>query len=114
MKEHIPSMPEDSLIVLSLLHDICDIRGFHEYKGHGRRSVALLGNCGFPLTDEERRLIRYHMYRVAARTPEEQLDVTETHATREWQIFKNADCYSASNPLSAEQTLEEIEKIIAE
>lgn len=111
MKTHIPTMSEDSLIIVSLLHDICDISGFREYPGHGRRSVGLLDECHFPLTNEERRLIRYHMFRVSARTPEEQREVAETHATLEWQVFKNADCHSASNPMTPEQTLDEIERL---
>jgi len=111
MKEHIPEMQDDKLTILALLHDLCDIRGFHEYSGHGRRSVALLKEFGFNIDEEESRLIRYHMFRVSARTPEEEIAVKETHASREWQIFKNADCYSAKNPMSAEDTLNEIERL---
>ena len=63
----------DSIIVGALLHDICKTRQFyydekgklHKRKlyirGHGYRSIKILEGIGFPLTEEERLAIRWHM-----------------------------------------------------
>ena len=57
-------VPEDSLIIATLLHDICDINRFGKVKGHGWRSVELLTkHCGLEMTKDEWNAIRYHMKR---------------------------------------------------
>ena len=56
------NIPDDSLIITALLHDICDINRFRHVKGHGWRSVKLLTKyCGLALTQDEWNTIRYHM-----------------------------------------------------
>ena len=57
---------EDSVIISSLLHDICKtLYNFPEgveYKGHGSKSVAIIEDfIKFKLTDDERAAIRFHM-----------------------------------------------------
>ena len=66
--------PLDSVIISSLLHDVCkkDVYSFdadgnpisdrekHQL-GHGHRSVQLLENLGFKLTEDERKAIKWHM-----------------------------------------------------
>jgi HD superfamily phosphohydrolase YqeK len=57
---------EDSVIICSLLHDICKTKyNFPEgveYKGHGSKSVAIIEDfIKFKLTEEERLAIRFHM-----------------------------------------------------
>lgn len=66
-------MEHDSLIVAALLHDICKTRQFYYdeegklhkrnlyIKGHGHRSIKILEEIGFPLTEDERLAIRWHM-----------------------------------------------------
>ena len=55
-------VPADSLIIATLLHDICDINRYRALKGHGWRSVALLTiHCGLEMTSDEWNAIRYHM-----------------------------------------------------
>ena len=55
-------IPEDSLIITTLLHDICDINSVHEIKGHGWRSAELLTKyCGLVMSRDEWNAIRYHM-----------------------------------------------------
>lgn len=57
-------VPEDSLIITTLLHDLCDISSFREIKGHGWRSAELLRKqCGLVMTKDEWNAIRYHMRR---------------------------------------------------
>ena len=62
------SCDRDSVIIASLLHDICktrheDIINSEEYHGHGRKSVKILEEyIGFKLTDEERTAIDSHMH----------------------------------------------------
>ena len=58
------SLPRESVIICSLLHDVCDIRGFeHIVSAHGGRSVNILEELGMDLTDGERCAIRNHMRR---------------------------------------------------
>jgi predicted HD phosphohydrolase len=57
---------KDSIIIASLLHDICKVMyEFPEergYYGHGSKSVQILEDyLNFKLTDEEWRAIRFHM-----------------------------------------------------
>ena len=57
-------IPEDSLIICCLLHDLCDIDGHSKYNGHGRRSAGLATkHCGLKLSKDEWGAIRYHMRR---------------------------------------------------
>ena len=68
---------DDSLIIASLLHDICKAPRYQgssqkngEYQknyshlpvGHGEKSVIVLLQCGLELTDEEIMAIRWHMH----------------------------------------------------
>lgn len=56
------NIPKDSLIICSLLHDLCDIRGHRKYSGHGQRSADLASkHCGLKLSKDEWNAIRYHM-----------------------------------------------------
>jgi len=55
----------DSIIITALLHDIATAShpATSDYHGHGRRSVAILEEvCDFPLQDEERSAILYHLH----------------------------------------------------
>lgn len=67
-------IPEDSIIIASLLHDICkatryrkNAEGKYEKSfsdlpvGHGEKSVIKLLQWGMPLTDPEILAIRWHM-----------------------------------------------------
>ncbi|MCQ2229524.1 MAG: HD family phosphohydrolase [Bacteroidales bacterium] len=81
-----PMLPKDSVIIASLLHDVCkadiykpavkkqknafgvyeDVPGYDvDYSnfplGHGEKSVIVILRCGFDLTDEEIMAIRWHM-----------------------------------------------------
>ncbi len=68
------SLPHDSVVLCSLLHDVCkhDFYKFDNGKwskdedkekmeGHGRRSLAILDSLGLVLNDEEKLAIRWHM-----------------------------------------------------
>ena len=53
---------QDSLIICCLLHDLCDIYGHRQYRGHGQRSADLAAkHCGLKLSKDEWNAIRYHM-----------------------------------------------------
>lgn len=57
-------IPRESIIITSLLHDICTAYHYKAkgIKDHGSRSVAILSNiCHLELTDEEREAILFHM-----------------------------------------------------
>jgi hypothetical protein len=58
-------LPKDSVVIVGLLHDVCKARNlFDEIHGHGSRSVEIIERCGVPLTPEERRAIRRHMWHI--------------------------------------------------
>lgn len=65
---HADGVPTDSIILSTLLHDVCTAwslkaRGI---KGHGRRSVVILERlCHLSLTPAEREAILLHMHREA-------------------------------------------------
>lgn len=104
-------LPADSVILVSLLHDICKARKIYKdskgkwaerpdaelhIKGHGRRSVQLLEKaCGLKLTDKERGAIRWHMggYNLSK---EEVRDFYANKSNNLWRLLYNADRYDAS------------------
>lgn len=62
---HSAGIPADSVIIGTLLHDVCTARSPRARwaKGHGRRSVAILEKvCHLSLTSEERDSILLHMH----------------------------------------------------
>lgn len=104
-------LPEDSVILTALLHDICKLRKIYRdsngqwkerpdgelhYKGHGARSVKILENtCDLRLTPDERKAIRFHMG--GYNLPKE--DLREFFANKNnplWRLLMNADRYDAS------------------
>ena len=66
-------MPDDSVIIAALMHDLCkaDVLRFDtvirkayvckKYHGHSARSVRQVGYSGFKLTPQEREAILWHM-----------------------------------------------------
>lgn len=114
-------LPEDSVAITALLHDICKVRKLHKdgaghwtersddelhYKGHGSRSVRLLEKtCGLRLTDDERGAIRWHMggYMLPR---EETRDFFANKNNRLWRLLHNADRYDASKgkPIDGKQS----------
>ena len=68
MKAMNTGLPDESIRIVALLHDLCtshhtayDHIGRHH---HGGRSVALLDQLGFPLTEKERLAIGSHLHQV--------------------------------------------------
>ena len=56
-----PGVTDEGLVIVSLLHDICDSQGgLHQIHGHGRRSAKILSQLGVGLSDEEMSAIRFH------------------------------------------------------
>ena len=61
-RRHGKGVDENSLIITSLLHDICNISGYREFRKHGSRSVRILQDiCHLELTTDEYNAICYHM-----------------------------------------------------
>lgn len=62
---HSAGLPSDSVILGTLLHDVCTAKSplAGWVKGHGRRSVCILEQiCHLSLTPEERESILLHMH----------------------------------------------------
>ena len=53
------SIPPDSVAVATLFHDLGKTRR-QDGRGHGRRSLDILDECGFALTEDERTAIGRH------------------------------------------------------
>jgi len=65
---HRGDVPADSVVIATLLHDLCTARSprSSHIGGHGRRSVRILEEvCHLRLTSEEREAIRLHMHKEA-------------------------------------------------
>ena len=108
------NLSKDSVIITSLLHDICKAEKIYrdrvgnwqersdeelEIPGHGQRSVKLLENLGFGLTPDEARAIRWHMggWKIGERPKEEIRDFFSTKKSDLWRLLYNADKYDASH-----------------
>lgn len=56
-------LPLASVVIVALLHDICNIPGFNDVRHHGSRSVIITVNhAKFPLTKDEYQAILWHMH----------------------------------------------------
>lgn len=94
---------DDSLIIASLLHDICKAPRYQgssqkngEYQknyshlpvGHGEKSVIMLLRLGLEMTDDEILAIRWHMgaWQMALHNEEMQQDYI--HATQNWPSLR--------------------------
>lgn len=104
---------EDSIIITSLLHDVCKapryqdsvlIDGVYQKNyghlpvGHGEKSVIMLLRWGMELTDDEILAIRWHMgaWQIALHNEEMKKDyLYATHATPLLPIIEAADKLAA-------------------
>lgn len=114
LKETGEKLPEDSRIIVALLHDICKARKIYKNNngewqqrkdeelhipGHGSRSVKILEKLGLKLTPEEKRAIRWHMggWKISEQPKEEIRDFFATKKSDLWRLLLNADRYDASH-----------------
>lgn len=100
-------LPHDSIIIAGVLHDICKasklyynangiIQRRHTHiKGHGRRSILLLKQCGLSLTNDERLAIRWHMGGHHA-SRKEYKEVIVARQNPLWKVIHQADQLDAS------------------
>ena len=100
-------LSHDSLIIAGILHDVCkasklyydadgNIHRRHTHiKGHGRRSIKLLEQCGLLLTEDERLAIRWHMGGHHA-SDEERAEVERARHNPLWKAIHKADQLDAS------------------
>ena len=101
-------IPESSLIITCLLHDICDISGYSRYTRHGNRSKRLIEvECGFELTQSESDAILHHMH--SRHEPKKfGRDYERVTADPLWNMIRSADHYSADHPLNRYQLYKQI------
>ena len=59
MLAHASGFPSDSIAVVALFHDLGKTRR-RDGRGHGRRSIDILDECGYELSAEERTAISLH------------------------------------------------------
>ena len=92
-------IPEDSIVVACLLHDLCNVQGFRHISRHGSRSVRLATQvAGFHLTHDEYQAILWHMHGWSEKgTLGSDFDAT-THC-KLWQLLRDADKHSAGHPM---------------
>ena len=108
------SLPAGSIIITSILHDVCKIGKIYKDKdgewrerdeeeleipGHGERSVKLLEKLGLSLTPEEKSAIKWHMggWKIGDRSKEEIKEFFATKKSDLWRLLHNADRYDASH-----------------
>lgn len=108
------TLPLDSVIITSLLHDICKVRVIRKdaarnwyerpqaelhFPGHGNRSVKILQHLGLKLTKDEEASIRWHMggWKIKERSKDEIRYFFATKKSDLWRLLYNADKYDASH-----------------
>lgn len=107
-------LSNDSVILVSFLHDICKARKLYKNKheewverreeelkipGHGSRSVKILENLGLSLSEDEKRAIRWHMggWKIAEKPKEDIRDFFMTKKSDLWRLLHNADRFDSSH-----------------
>jgi hypothetical protein len=111
LENNINNLPKDSLILVCLLHDLCNIHGYHEIRRHGSRSVRLVTQiAGVPLTDDEASAILWHMHglREIDKLPK---DFAQTTQSTLWQLLRMADRHSAKYPSTAIELMQRFSSI---
>jgi hypothetical protein len=96
-------IPPDSIIIVALLHDLCNIKGFNHIRHHGSRSVLIATReAGFKLRSMEYQAILWHMH---GRKEKGKLGSSFDAVLDSplWQELRKADYYSATHPLSREE-----------
>ena len=89
-------IPEDSIVVTCLLHDLCNVQ--KHIRRHGSLSVELAKSAGFPLSREEYLAIRWHMRKESEKgTHGKNFD--EVIDSKLWQLLHKADGHSAAHPM---------------
>lgn len=108
------NLPQESIVLTSLLHDICKTEKIYKNKngewderkdedlgilGHGDRSVKILESLGIELTPEEKSSIKWHMggWKIGELPKEEIKDFFITKKSDLWRLLHNADRYDASH-----------------
>jgi len=87
MLAHAGGFPSDSIAVVALFHDLGKTRR-QDGRGHGRRSVDILDECGYELTDDERTAIaRHHDTSLASLkcALRRHLSAADCHSTGAWK-----------------------------
>ena len=98
---HNKGCDRNSIIVASLLHDICKTKyNFPDgitFSGHGKKSVDILEEfVHYELTEDERNAIRFHMgSKKSVNTKEEREMFNKTKNTDLWKLIHVGDCISA-------------------
>ena len=93
-------LPADSIVIVSLLHDLCTMRGFKQYRHHGSRSVLIATReAHIKLSAMEYQAILWHMHGIKERDHlgsafEAVLD------NPLWQLLRKADHYSTAHPMT--------------
>lgn len=110
MKRHESAlMPMDSIVVVALLHDLCNIRGFAHIRRHGSRSVRIATReAGFRLKPTEYSAILWHMHGMKEKgTLGASFDKVLDNPL--WQQLRKADHYSSANPMTKQQLIDTLE-----
>ncbi len=87
MLAHAGGFPSDSVAVIALFHDLGKTRR-RDGRGHGRRSVDILDECGYFLTRDERTAIGRHHDRsldLLACPIRRVLTAADCHSTGAWK-----------------------------
>ena len=87
MLAHAVGFPTDSIAVVALFHDLGKTR-HPDGRGHGRRSVDILDECGYPLSEDERTAIgrhHDHSFPLQACPLRHRLTSADCHSTGTWK-----------------------------
>ena len=93
----------DSIIIVALLHDLCNINGFRHIRHHGSRSVLLATReAGFKFRPIEYQAILWHMHGLKEKGKlGSSFDAVLDSPL--WKELRKADHYSVAHPLSREE-----------
>lgn len=96
-----------SWVIVTLLHDLCNTYGFTGHGRDGEKSVFMIEKYAhFPLTDDEREAIHYHMMCDMRTLPaERQASIKANNPF--WRTLKRNDCRSAAQGSSEEPLSED-------
>lgn len=101
--ENNKSCERESIILSALLHDLCKTKypfpEGAEFHGHGTKSAAIINDfIKYPLTEDERRAIRFHMgSRCMIHDEAEAEDYKKARESELWRLIHEGDCISAGD-----------------
>ena len=112
LKHNKYNIPQESLIIVCLLHDLCKIKGYHHIYGHSKRSIKLIQDvANVHLNSNEYYAIKYHM-KDAKKVKKYCKNYMLVIKSPLWKLIRSADSYSAGHEMTKHELMQNMQEFL--